>query len=142
MVQSVEHPTIGFGLGGSLSVVRSNPALGSTPSALCLRCSLSLCPLPTVLSLSLSWILKKKKKVMTWWYVKLPELMSEFNKVAEQRSIYKNQLYSYILTVNNWKLKWKGNTIIASKNVKCLGINLTKMWETCTLKTTKGCQKK
>lgn len=47
-------------------------------------------------------------------------------KLQSKRSIYKNQLYSYILTVNNWKLKWKDNTIIASKNVKYLGINLTK----------------
>lgn len=33
------------------------------------------------------------------------ELVKEFNKLQYTRSIYKNQLYFYTLSSNNWKLK-------------------------------------
>lgn len=45
-----------------------------------------------------STLSKKKKKVL--------ELVS-LVKLKDTRSVYKNQLYFYTLTINNWKLTLK-----------------------------------
>ena len=36
-------------------------------------------------------------------------------KSQDRKSIYKNQLYFYVLEINNWKFKFKNINIIASK---------------------------
>ena len=38
---------------------------------------------------------------------KVLELKCEFNKAPDTKSEYKNQLYLYILIMNNLKLNWK-----------------------------------
>lgn len=48
-------------------------------------------------------------------------------KSQDTRSIYQNQLYFYILAMNNWDLKFERiPSTRASKKMKHLGINLTK----------------
>lgn len=58
------------------------------------------------------------------------------------RSIYKNQLYFYILVKNNLNFKIAISFTIASKNVKYLGINLIKHVQIYALKTIKHCREK
>ena len=59
MAHLVEHPTLDFGPGHDLTVMRSSPALGSLLEILSLPLSLPLPTCPCPLSVSLS---KKKKK--------------------------------------------------------------------------------
>ena len=49
------------------------------------------------------------------------ELISDFSKDADTSLIYKIQLLSYVLAINNWNLKLKTHAIIfASKNPQML----------------------
>ena len=58
-------------------------------------------------------------------------------KLQDVRSIYKSQLYFYILSISNLRIKLKYSFIKTSKEIKCLGIHLTKMCKTHTLKPKK-----
>lgn len=55
------------------------------------------------------------------------------------KSMFKTQLFFYIVASNNWKIFKKqffynDNFTVVSKSTKYLGINLTKMYKTCTYK--------
>lgn len=69
------------------------------------------------------WLCMQKTKI----YKGATRLISEFFKSWDTRSTHKKRLSIYVLAMNNWKLKLKKMPFtIASKNMKCIGINLTK----------------
>ena len=59
---------------------------------------------------------------------KLLELISELSKVADIKSIHRNYLHFYIITMKNQKEKFRKLIpfTIATKRIKYLGINLPK----------------
>jgi len=59
---------------------------------------------------------------------KLLELISEFSKLQDTKSIHRNHLHFYILTMKNQKEKLKNQSYspFATKRIKYLGINLPK----------------
>ena len=71
MAKSVNHPTLGFGSGRDLRVMKSSPGSGSTLSmestwvSLSLSIALSVSLFPSLLALLHSLILKKSKKKKT-----------------------------------------------------------------------------
>lgn len=60
---------------------------------------------------------KKKKKLLK---------SVNLARSPDPRSVYRNQLYFYILSVNSWTLKFRKIIIIVSEVMKYLNINLTK----------------
>ena len=59
---------------------------------------------------------------------KLLELISEFSKLQDTKSIHRNHLHFYILTMKNQKEKLKNQSYspFATKRIKYLRINLPK----------------
>ena len=59
---------------------------------------------------------------------KLLELISEFTKLQDTKSIYRSHLYFYTLTMKNQKekLRNQSHSPLQQKRIKCLGVNLPK----------------
>lgn len=63
-------------------------------------------------------------------FFKLIELLSEFMNLEDERSIFKNKLYFYMLAINNMKRKNFKLPFKLVLNIKYLVINLTKKYKT------------
>lgn len=51
------------------------------------------------------------------------------------KSLYKTELYFYTVATNNRKMKLRKHSFKKeSKEIKCLGVYLTRKFKTCTLK--------
>ena len=64
---------------------------------------------------------------------KLLDLISEFSKIADTKSIFRNQLHFYAPTMKyqKEKLRKKSHLLQQQEKIKYLGINLTKEVKTC-----------
>lgn len=67
----------------------------------------------------------------------LLELISNFSNVAGQAHYTKST--AFLCTSNELQIKTKNSIVYNSNQIYEIAINLTKMWNTCTLKTTKHC---